>query len=516
MSALFLLALALIGCGEPEPAAPRTAAQAEPAGGEQLFEPPTQPNIIIILLDGLRFDRTHFGGNDRLTSPTLDLLASQGVSFDLAFSTSNESLLSHSSLFTGLYPTEIAYPDYQKYLLPDDALTLAEALTAVGYDTAAFIAGGHVKAHFGFGQGFATFQEGEDFGSFATTARLTSAWLAQRQSDKPFFAFVHGYDLHRPYPKASVFFHPFWPKGKTPLDRQMRKRNYTEFVFDGVYYPEFRGARILHAGGDSMFDPGNYEALAAHAREQAASGDGKAFPLSPDDKEHIRAHYDASLLCADTYVGMLIDDIVARGLWDDTLIIAMADHGEDLGDHGYYNHRINITDSTTHVPMVISGGALPPEHRGTRRTELTDAVDLVHTVMDMADSVAPAGARGRSLWALLHGEPVPDKGVIFQQGVLGHSSVRTATHRLVFQGYRLTDPRYDELMATEPIDGGSFVLYHSDKDPVELTDVLADNLVLAEELRRVMVAYTAELARGTAKMDLSPELQQMLRERGYW
>jgi len=505
-----LLFAALLSCA---PASSPAPADPSPA---PVHQPPEQPNVIIVLLDGLRYDRTHFGGNELLTSPTLDLLASEGVIFDLAFSTSNESLLSHSALFTGLYPTEIAYPDYQKYLLPDDALTLAEAMSAVGYDTAAFVAGGHVKAHFGFGQGFDIFQEGEDFGSFATTARLASQWLATRASDKPFFAFVHGYDLHRPYPKASIFFHPFWPKGKTELDRHLRKRNFTEFVFEGVYYQGFQGARILHAVGDSMLDPGNYAVLAEYAASQAESGEGKAIELSHTDKEHIRAHYDASVLCADTYVGLLIDDIMARGLWDDTLIIAMADHGEDLGDHGYYNHRINITDSTTHVPMIISGGAVPPQLRGTRRSDLTDAVDVVHTVMDMAGSVPPAGARGRSLWALLEGRDVPPKDVVFQQGVLGHTSVRTATHRLVFQGYPLIEPDYLRHMTEDSIDGGTFVLFHSAEDPMETRDVLAENLELAERLRGTMVGFTADLAVGTEKMQLSPELQEMLRERGYW
>ncbi len=512
MSPLALIALLLTACGEAPPASPEPAAEPSAA----VFDPPEQPNVVLVLLDGLRYDRTHTGGNGRLTTPTLDVLAAEGVTFDLAFSTSNESLLSHSALFTGLYPTEIAYPDYQKFLLPDDALTLSEALTAVGYDTAAFVAGGHVKAHFGFGQGFATFEEGEDFGSFATTARLASGWLARRQDERPFFAFVHGYDLHRPYPKASVFFHPFWTKGRTELDRHIRRRNFTEFVFEGVYYQDFQGTRILHAAGDSMLDPANYAVLAEHARQHAASGEGKALVLTHNDKEHIRAHYDASVLCADTYVGMLIDDIVARGLWDDTLIIATADHGEDLGDHGYYNHRINITDSTTHVPLIISGGAVPPELRGTRRSELTDAVDMVHTVMDMAGSVPPAGARGRSLWALLRGDELPPKDFVFQQGVLGHSSIRTATHRLVFQGYTLIDPDYLRYMAEDPIDGGSFVLYHSVEDPVETRDVLVENRELAEELRVRMVRLTSQLAVGTERMQLSPELKQMLRERGYW
>ena len=159
---------------------------------------------------------------------------------------------------------------------------------------------------------------------------------------------------------------------------------------------------------------------------------------------------------------------------------------------------------------------MPAAWRGTTHYELVDAVDLAPTVMDLAGSVAPAGSRGRSVVALLDGQPVAPKPMVFQQGVLGQSSVRTATHRLVFRGLRLTDERYLETLATAPIDGGHFALYESFRDSRERQDILARAQPLAEQLRGAMVDWYGELQVGTAAESMSPELRKMMQDRGYW
>ncbi len=227
-------------------------------------------------------------------------------------------------------------------------------------------------------------------------------------------------------------------------------------------------------------------------------------------------HYDSAVLEADTYVGLFLENLVTQGLWDNTVVIVTADHGEDLQEHGYFNHRTVIFDSTTRVPFLVTGGAVPQAWRGERRTDLVEALDIVPTVMDIAGSVPPAGARGRSVWSLLEGRPVASKDKVFQQGVLGQSSVRTATHRLVFQGYRLTDEGYGAHLAADPIDGGSFALFASSEEPREQQDILAANLGLAEELRKAMVEWYSTLDSGVAAKPISPEIQKTLHENGYW
>ncbi len=460
----------------------------------------------------MRADRAHFDGNPRPTTPNLDAFAQQSVRFPNAFSQANESLLSHAALFTGRYPSEVAYPDYMQYLLPQESFCLSEALQAIGYDTAAFSASGHVKAHFGFNQGFATWNEAQDFASFFHTVPPAVAWLERRQPDAPpWFLFLHGYDCHRPYAHDSVFFHPFDADYEGPMESLVQLRNATERIYQGVHYPQFFRESIQHAGGMWMSDPSNYLRLA-----EAAGSGTEAHPLSTRDIEHMVAHYDGAVLAADTYVGLFLEALQGLGQWRNTVVIVLSDHGEDLQTHGFSNHRAVLYDSTTRVPLLLGGGALPVAWQGRVEEDLTDAVDLVATVMDIAGTVPPAGTRGRSLWALLQGEAVPEKAAVFQQGVLGQTAMRTETHRLVFKGLRLTDPAYGERMALEPITGGHFELYHTAHDREERRDLLPLNAEPAERLRAQLVAWYRSLQRSELRQPMDPEIRATMNRHGYW
>jgi arylsulfatase A-like enzyme len=464
---------------------------------------PRPPNVVVVSIDGFRADRAHFDGNPRPTTPSLDAFAAEAVRFPNAFSQSNESLLSHAALFTGRYASEVAWPDYMRFRVPDDATLLAEAMGAVGYDTAAFLAGGHVRREFGFSQGFATYWESGDFGSFHDTVPPALAWLDGRDTEKPFLLVLHGYDLHRPYAHGGVFYHPFDADYTGPMEELVRDRVATEKIYDGAYFPEAARESFRHATGMNMSDPAAYARLVADATRP----DAPRVPLSPADLAHMVAHYDAAVLTADTYVGLFLEGLRARGAWDDTLVIVTSDHGEDLQTHRFSNHRAVLFDSTSRVPLLVGGGALDPSRRGTVDPTLVSAVDLVPTVLAAAGTVSPAGARGRDVLS------AGDTDAVFQQGVLGQSAIRTATHRLVFSGYALTDPAYGTRLRDEPIDGGHFALY---REPDEQTDVLAEDRATAESLRARLVAWYGTLRPGTERAVVSPEARKMLSEHGYW
>lgn len=506
---LWVVAVALLGVGFL--ACDTTPIEPPPVAGETA-EPPV--NIVVIVIDGMRADRAHHAGNPNVTTPTLDLLAAHGVSFDFAFSQSNESALSHASLFTGRYPSEVAFPEYLDYRIGDSATLLPEMLQAYGYRTAAFTAGGHVKAGFGFEQGYDRYYEHESYGSFFDTVPRALGWLDEG-TEPPFYLFLHGYDCHRPFARDSLFFHPFGPgEGVADdLDAWIHRRNFTEKTYHGVYYPQIRFQRGNHVSGESLLDPGSYLELDTII---AGQDPATAIPLVVADLAHLKDHYDSGLLTADTYVGLFVEGLIERGLWDNTLLIVTSDHGEDLQDHGYSNHRAVVHDSTTRVPLLFSGGAVPADQRGTRRSELTDALDLVATAADVAGAVPPASSRGRSLWALLQGEETAAVEAVFQQGVLGQTSARTADHRLVFNGFKLTDQDYGRELAQQPIDGGHFQLFHSAVDATEQHDVIRQQGATAEALREQMVRWYGQLHNAGAGEPPDPALREMLHKHGYW
>jgi arylsulfatase A-like enzyme len=472
-------------------------------------------------MDGLRADHSSVGGYKRDTTPTLSVLASLGVNFSLSFSQSNESLLSHASMFTGRYTSEIAWPEFLEFTVPDEATTLAEIAQAMGYQTAGFVGGGHIRARFGFQQGFTVYAESpRAFGSFFETVPLALSWLDDtRDEETPFFMFLHGYDCHRPYLQRGLFSHPFQSgdnRGDWALEQLIRVHSYTDHVYKDTVYSDFTLETVWHANGAELLPATVYERLAEHAAGEHAPG--STYKLSAGDMAHVVAHYDSGVLSADTYVGLFLEGLADRGLWENTLVIVTADHGEDLLDHGFYNHRPVLFDSTTRVPLILTGGYVPKEWHGRELGLLTQAIDIAPTVATVLGTVRPAGARGRDLWTLLKEpqKPAPPDQAIFQEGVMGQVSVRTHQWRLVFEGKQLTRPDYTTLLAETPLTDPTFALYDVGNDPREQVNVALENLPVAQQLRADLLGWWSGLDRGTARMALDEETIRQLQEKGYW
>ncbi len=463
--------------------------------------PAGPPNIILISIDGLRGDRRPE------VTPTLSRLAAEGLRFERAFSQSNESLFSHSSMLTGRYVSELGAPDYRTFTLGEDAMTAAEILGLYGYATGGFVAGGHVKGVYGFDQGFSVFRDSHDFGAFFHTAPEALEWVDERARE-PFFLFLHGYDCHRPYPHAGVFHHAFGADYRGPVDEMMGGVRATEQVYDGVYYPDFPLERFTHAVGDPIIDPDGYLRIATWAEEQ-----GGGVPLSEADLDHLRDHYDGGALAADLQLERFLESLEERGLLENTLVIATSDHGEDLHDHGFFNHRAVLRDSTTRVPLVIWGAPIAEALRGTTRGELAQAVDVLPTLLAAAGAEAPAGLPGRDL---LGDAPAPE--IVFQEGVLDQFAARSARWRLVMTGVPLAFEGFDAALALAPMAAPWFALYDLEADPREQRSVLAEQLEEGEALRQAMIAWRAERARSSARgaPPDDPELRELLKKRGYW
>lgn len=480
------------------------------AGCGSVRAEPSPPNVVVISVDGLRLDRTGFGGGPHSTTPNLDALVADSVWFENGFSQSNESLLSHASLFTGRHPLEISVPEYLRYVMGDEQLTFPEVLQQVGYETAAVFASGHVGEAFGFNQGFDVFYEGERWGSFQETVPVALSWLEQRPADaEPFALFLHAYDCHRPFARAGVFHHPFDEhNANTPIEPLLANFNHTERIIHGVYYPDLPIARLWNRTGLRVLDPRMYS-------DHQAEGQERAQPLDRRALDHLKAHYDSAVLTADTFLGFFFEGLDALKLWENTVVIVVADHGEDLQDHGFTNHRAVIFDSTTRVPWVMGGGAIPDAWRGARPDALADAVDLVPTLTDIAGTVPPAGIGGRSLWAVMQGAVDP-KEYVFQTGVLGQVSVRTREHRLVFSGLPLDHPLFAERLREAPISSEHFALFAPDRDPLEQTDIKADAPELAEKLRQALSAWYDGQVRSSTAQTLTEAQLQALRDGGYW
>jgi arylsulfatase A-like enzyme/tetratricopeptide (TPR) repeat protein len=197
---VILVVVVSVSCAQEKPA---------PSGDRSL-------NVLVITLDTIRADRLGAYGNPHIRTGFVDGLAERGVLFENCIAPTPLTLPSHTSLFTGTYPVFHGVRDNGNYVVPKELTTMAELFSEAGYRTGGFVGAFVLSSRWGLDQGFETYTEpkgGYDptLVSFAQIQRRADAvvddtivWL-QKESEKPWFAWVHLYDPHLPYDPPPAF-----------------------------------------------------------------------------------------------------------------------------------------------------------------------------------------------------------------------------------------------------------------------------------------------------------------------
>lgn len=194
------LLLSLLACSGEQPPSPPPAELAAPA----------RPSLVLITLDTTRYDAIGANGNSNAITPNLDGLAAHGARFERAFATVPLTTPSHSSMLTGLYPPRHGVHTNGDAVLPDEVTTLAEALKANGYATAAAVSAFVTTRIWNLDQGFDAYfdhlnpeRSRDNRWSQERPANKVVddaiGWLATQPASQPFFLWLHFYDPHDPY-----------------------------------------------------------------------------------------------------------------------------------------------------------------------------------------------------------------------------------------------------------------------------------------------------------------------------
>jgi arylsulfatase A-like enzyme len=326
----------------PRPRAVAAAPPAKPAAG--------RPNIILYLVDTLRADHLGCYGSGKPLSPNIDAFAQGATLFEDTIAQAPWTRPSVASILTGLGPLAHGVQELHDRL-PDAAVTLPELLRSAGYRTAAFSTNWHVSEEAGLSQGFDDFFFfPEDPQSDEVTRRVVR-WLDTNGGRSPFFLYVHTIDPHAPY--------------TPPAD--LRKR----------FAPSLR----LEAGYE-------YDLK----RIETAEGQERAELIA-----ELRPLYDAEVASNDRSFGALMDALRERGVYDDAVILFVADHGEEFNEHGDFGHRNNFFRETLSVPLIVKR---PRQTRGERVSRLAQQVDLMPTLLEIAGVRPPDGLPGAGLFRL--------------------------------------------------------------------------------------------------------------------
>ncbi len=382
-----LLSLPLVSCG------------GDPAGRGEV----RRPNVVLYVVDTVRADRLGAYGYEKPTSPRLDAFAEGAILFENAYAQSSWTRPAMASLFTGLLPPAHRTVG-RRSVLPEEAVTLTEILSANGYEGMGLVRNPNVGRAFGFAQGFTRFRS-EDRDRDETLLDRVRLWLDERQGvERPFFLYLHAIDPHGPYAPAPEFEQMFDAGGAPPHYRTV---NYLLQLNRGEVAP----------------DAGTAEALSRL--------------------------YDAEIAQNDRAFGGLLDELEARGLAGDTAVIYLSDHGEEFDEHGRWEHGVSLYEEVLRIPFVMRLPGIAP-----RRIEApAQHVDLLPTLLGYLGIEAPATDGRDLLTGRRAGDGRPD--VYTHLDVDGHRAASVIGGR-----YKLVLPQ-------SPSQGSGPMLFDLEADPGE-------------------------------------------------
>ncbi|MXV64571.1 sulfatase-like hydrolase/transferase [Natronorubrum sp. JWXQ-INN-674] len=452
----------------------------------------TPRNVVLVVLDTAR--ARSIGPE---TTPTLTRLSREGTTFDNAFATAPWTLPSHASMFTGTYPSEHGTHGDHTYL-DDELRTLPESFADSGYETIGVSNNTWITEEFGFDRGFDELRKGwqyiqsdADMGAVvrgedlreklqATRNRLFDGnplvnaanilysealqpagddgsdrsttwianWLEERDADRPFFLFCNFIEPHVEYDPP---------------------REYAErFLPDDASYDEARAIRQ---------DPRAY--------------DCEDYELTEREFSLLRGLYKAELAYVDDQLGQLRSALEDAGAWEDTLFVVCGDHGEHIGEHGFFGHQYNLYDTLINVPLVLHGG---PFTGGGRRDDLVQLLDLPATLLEAVDIDDPAlreQGSSRSMHPdLTSASASPSRDAVFAEYVAPQPSIDRLEARFgdIPDRVREYDRRLRAVRTREfkyvRGDDGFERLHDMTVDPNERDDIAADNPETVRALRR--------------------------------
>jgi arylsulfatase A-like enzyme len=442
----------------------------EPSGAARR-EP--RPHVVLISIDTLRADHLSTYGYARATSPRIDAWSRTAAVFEDALSPANHTLLSHMSLLTALYPDvhNVWSADGTYHRVGARHRLLAEHLRGAGYETAAIVNSGWLGAKFGFDDGFDVFHVVDRVDAAALNARYVFPWLA-RPRTQPFFLFVHYYDVHADFRRLPYEAPPTY-------DRR----------FVGDYYGSYDGCIDGRCANEAL-------------RLIAARG----LPLAAADLAYVTALYDGGIAFTDEQIGRLIEHLRTLGLYDRTVVVLTADHGEEFREHGHFLHR-GLYQEVIHVPLIIS---YPPMVRAQRIAGPVSTLSIGPTILDLVGLPANPGAQAPSLLGVLRGVPPAGTGTQFsddhQRG--RRYALRAGDWKLIWEP---EPPRRE--------------LYHLGRDPAERDDRAAAEPARAAAMEAQLRAWrrdndarrdavaTREATASTVQ--LAPAERERLRQLGY-
>ena len=478
-----------------------------------------RPNVVLLVVDTLRGDMV-LGKDHAVETPGFDLLAEEGVVFEHAFAHAPMTLPSHAALFSSRAPFETGVLNNWQNVREDLPL-FAEHVRDHGYATHAVISLGTLdpRKRDALNRGFDTYDV--DYWHMdpapAVMSRIEKT-LDTIDASAPFFLFAHFSDPHSPYNAHGTGS----ATAEILLDgesmRVVPTSDMTQVDDELELTP---GKHTLELRSDTAFRLNTFEwthegRYLTPTWEVAKTGEtAKLFRTTVEvsetvttrlrywvsesiERQTIAERYVLEVKYIDDYVRQFVEQLKARGLWDNTIVVFTSDHGEALGEKGVIGHVQNLHDEMLHVPLSIK---LPKGLRvdaiDAARDELVPHMDIVPTLLELMALPPLPGQRGRSL--LHEREPILIAQTHEPEAREDSLCVRDDEFKLILR----------------PADG-SFRLFDLKADPGEATDVFEARHAERSQWVDLLETIATLVAEGPGPLDdVDDETRALLDALGY-
>lgn len=313
--------------------------------------------VVYVVMDSLRADRVRpFNPKARPETPNFEKLAESSTLFLSNYVQGNESQVSHAAMWTSMYLAKHKAIEMRD-VLPDKYVTIDEVAKKSGKFTAGASANGYIRPKRGYGASWDKY-----INHIESSLGLKGADVMEKglgfvtpKKDQPWFLYLGLIDTH-----------VTWRAKQPWMDK-----------YDGGYKGRFQ----TEYGDDGP-----------------NGSNGK--DLTDREKDHVRALYDSNVSYQDELLGQLIAKLESWGIWDQTMLIVTADHGDEQWEDGRVGHGGSSRETLVHVPLLIHYPAMFP---AAKITEGTEGIDIVPTLADALGVPTDPEWQGMSLFGLSNG-----------------------------------------------------------------------------------------------------------------
>ncbi len=420
----------------------------------------TPPNVVFVALDTLRADHMGCYGYDLNTTPNIDKLAKDAIIFGDCIAPGIPTHPGYTSMFTGTHPLSHEVVCHSgSHILAREIPLLSEILYKEKYVTIAVDnLTGTGAPWFSRGYEYYVFTGGitvisggyKVSGEIATqkAVNFLKLWKEGRLGSGPLFMFVHYWDPHAPY---------------TPP-------------------PPFRGALHKAETQPTLLRP--LMEKTAWGKGLLKSWVGRIIERDGDGKAHVDSLYDEEILYTDHQVSQFLQCMKEEGIYDDSVIVITADHGELLGEHAIYYDHHGLYEGDIHVPLIIK---VPDMPLGSEVKGLVTHEDITPTVLELLGVKTGARFDGESLAS--HAE----EGRVARDSVVCVENTRMTKRAIRTEQWKLIQTLRPDIYGNP---AGYLELYDLDKDPQESKNLAESDEDTAEELLLKLEAHYRQKIRG--------------------